>query len=171
MLDYLFRFFFKYPLLLFRQEEKKFRNISAESGPVFARHFPARGMALGDYDNDGRADVLVANNGKPPLLLRNNAGTENHWVGLRLAGARCNRDAVGARLSWSIGGVRHSRLKTSGGSYLSSHDPRVILGLGPAIKLDWLEVKWPGSGGAVERFTEVPVDRHLTITEGKGLGK
>ncbi len=160
---------YKEPLLLFRQENRKFINVSADAGPVFQRQYPARGLALGDYDNDGRSDVLVANNGEAPLLLRNNAGKDNHWLGIRLVGMQSNRDGVGARLSWSAGGVKHSKLRTSGGSYLSSHDPREILGLGRATNLDWLEVKWPGPTGKTERFTEVPVDRYITITEGKGI--
>jgi len=157
------------PLLLFRQENRKFRNLSAEAGPAFTKRFPARGLALGDYDNDGRLDILVANNGDAPLLLKNNAGEGAHWVGVRLVGTASNRDAVGAHISWSAGGVRHSRLKTAGGSYLSSHDPRAILGIGVNVKLDWLEVKWPAPGGKTERFADVPVDKYLRITEGEGI--
>lgn len=160
---------YKEPMLLFRQEQGKFVNISAAAGPAFGRHYPARGMALGDYNNDGRHDILVANNGEPPLLLRNNSGKENHWLGIRLIGVASNRDAIGVRLAWSAGGLKQSRLKTSGGSYLSSHDPREILGLGTAAKLDWLEVKWPAPSGKTERFADVPVDRYIVITEGKGL--
>ena len=159
---------YKEPLLLFRQENKKFRNISAEAGPAFTRHVPARGLALGDYDNDGALDVLVANNGEPPLLLHNRAAGTNHWVGLRLVGSACNRDGLGARLTWSVGGVKSTRLKNSGGSYLSSHDPRDILGLGSATRLDWLEIKWPGPSGKVERFTDIPVDRYTVVIEGQG---
>jgi enediyne biosynthesis protein E4 len=159
---------YKEPLLLFRQEGPKFLNVSAEAGPAFSRHYPARGMALGDYDNDGRSDILVANNGEPPVLLRNNAGKSQHWIGVRLVGTQSNRDAVGARLIWSAGGVKRSLLKTAGGSYLSSHDPRGILGLGAAAKADWLEVKWPGPKGNTERLADVPIDKYITITEGKG---
>jgi enediyne biosynthesis protein E4 len=158
------------PLLLFHNEGNRLVNVSGNSGPVFKKDFPARGLAVGDYNNDGRPDVLVVNNGKPPLLLRNNVRNDNHWVGLRLQGATCNRDAIGAIISWSAGGMKRSRLKTGGGSYLSSHDPREVLGLGKAAKLDWLEIKWPAPSGKVERFTDVPVDKYLTITEGKGLG-
>jgi hypothetical protein len=116
-------------------------------------------------------DVLIGNNGEAPVLLRNNAGAGNHWVGLRLQGTRCNRDAVGALITWSAGGVKRSRLKTAGGSYLSSHDPREVLGLGAAGKLDWLEIKWPQPSGAVERMADVPVDRYLTLVEGKGIAR
>ncbi len=162
---------YKEPLLLFRQENRKFLNISADAGPAFTRQYAARGMALGDYDNDGRYDVLVANNGEPPLLLHNNAGKDNHWLGIRLVGTQSNRDAIGVRLTWSAGGVKESKLRTSGGSYLSSHDPREILGLGRVTKLDSLEVTWPGPNGKTERFPEVPVDRYIEITEGKGISQ
>ncbi|MCI0422841.1 MAG: CRTAC1 family protein, partial [Acidobacteria bacterium] len=160
---------YKEPLLLFRQEGQKFLNVSAEAGAAFSRQYPARGMTLGDYDNDGRSDVLVANNGEPPLLLRNNTGKQQHWIGVKLVGTQSNRDAIGARLSWSGGGVQRSRLKTAGGSYLSSHDSREILGLGAAAKLDWLEVKWPGPKGKTERLADLPIDKYITITEGKGF--
>ncbi len=157
---------YKEPLLLFRQEGGRLRNISSEAGPVFSKSFPARGLAVGDYNNDGRMDVLVGNNGQAPLLLRNNSGKENHWVGLKLQGARCNRDAIGARITWSVGGAKRSRLKNNGGSYLSSHDPREVLGLGTATKLDWLEIRWPLPSGMVDRLTDLPVDRYVTIVEG-----
>ena len=157
------------PLLLFHNEGNRLVNVSDKSGPIFKKDFPARGLAVGDYNNDGRLDLLVVNNGKAPVLLRNNTGKDNHWVGLKLQGAKCNRDAIGAMISWSAGGVKKSRLKTSGGSYLSSHDPREVLGLGKATKLDWLEIKWPAPSGKVERFTDVPLDKYITITESKGI--
>jgi hypothetical protein len=160
---------YKEPLLLFRHDGTRLRDVSAEAGPVFARSFPARGLAVGDYDNDGRLDVLVGNNGEAPLLLRNRAGDGHHWVGLRLEGTSCNRDAVGAVLSWSVGGRKRSRVKTSGGSYLSSHDPREVIGLGPASKLDFLEIRWPAPSRRAERLENVPVDRYVRVVEGKGI--
>jgi hypothetical protein len=130
--------------------------------------FPARGLAVGDYDNDGRLDVLIGNNGGAPVLLKNNTGQGNHWVGLKLQGVNCNRDAVGATITWSASGTTRSRYKSNGGSYLSSHDMREVLGLGSAAALDWVEVRWPQPSGRVERFTDVPIDRYVSITEGKG---
>ncbi len=159
---------YKEPLLLFHQEQGKLRNVSAEAGTAFTQEFAARGLAIGDYDNDGRLDILVGSNGGPPLLLHNNTGGSNHWVGLKLRGTRSNRDAVGARIKWSAGGVKRSRWKNGGGSYLSSHDPREVLGLGTNTKLDWVEIKWPAPSPIVERFTSLAVDKYAEIVEGQG---
>jgi enediyne biosynthesis protein E4 len=157
------------PLLLFRNQSDKLVNVSDKAGPIFKKDFPARGLALGDYNNDGRPDIVIVNNGKPPLLLRNNVRNDNHWAGLRLQGVTCNRDAIGAIITWSAGGIRKSKLKPGGGSYLSYHDQRETLGLGKATKLDWVEIKWPAPSGKVEKFTDVPIDKYITIVEGKGI--
>jgi hypothetical protein len=156
---------YREPLLLFHQEKGVLRNVSADGGPAFARSYPARGLAIGDFNNDGRIDVLIGNNGGAPVLLRNQAGRGNHWLGLTLEGVKCNRDAVGARITWSAGGVQRSRLKTNGGSYLSSHDPREVLGIGAAEKIDWVEVRWPGPGKSVEKLTNLPIDRYIMVKE------
>jgi len=158
---------YKEPLVLFHNDGKKLSNVTAQAGPAFQKSYPARGLAVGDYNNDGRLDVLIGNNGEAPALLKNVA-EGNHWVGLTLQGSSCNRDAIGATITWSYGDVVRSRYKTSGGSYLSSHDVREVLGLGAAAKVNWVEIKWPQPSGRVERFTDVPVDRYLTIVEGKG---
>jgi hypothetical protein len=160
---------YKEPLLLFHQEQGRLRNVSAESGPVFAKVFPARGLAIGDYDNDGRVDVLVGNNGGPPLLLHNNSGVGHQWLGVKLVGVTCNRDAIGARITWSAAGVTRSRVKNGGGSYLSSHDSREVLGIASAPKIDWLEIRWPPPSRRIERIVNPPVGRYITIVEGKGI--
>jgi hypothetical protein len=89
-------------------------------------------MRQRDFDNDGALDVLLGNNGAAPLLLKNNAAKGNNWLGLKLEGTQCNRDAVGAKIYWTAGGKKRFRLKNNGGSYLSSHDPREVLGIGTA---------------------------------------
>lgn len=160
---------YREPLLLFHQKNGQFRNVSADAGAAFSKDFAARGLAVGDLDNDGRLDVLVGVNGGAPLLLQNRCATNNHWLGLILQGSDCNRDAVGARLTWSAGGKKRSRLKTGGGSYLSSHDLREILGLGSATKVDGLEIRWPAPSSRVERFADLSVDSYITIVEGKGV--
>jgi enediyne biosynthesis protein E4 len=160
---------YREPLLLFHQENGRFRNVTADAGPAFSRNYSARGLAIGDFDNDGRVDVLVGVNGGAPLLLCNQLSAGNHWLGLRLEGKDCNRDAIGARLTWFTGGKKRSRLKISGGSYLSSHDPREVLGLGAGTTVDWLEIRWPTPSSRVERFTNLSVDRYVSIAEGKGI--
>jgi hypothetical protein len=159
---------YKEPLLLFRNEGKSFKDVSAQSGPVFGKSFAARGLAIGDFDNDGAVDVLISNNDAAPVLLRNNAGRGNHWLGVWLVGRKANRDAIGARVTYQAGDLKRGRMKVGGGSFLSSHDPRMVLGMGKHPKIDWLEVKWPQPSGAVERFTNLPVDRYITIVEGTG---
>ena len=159
------------PLMLLRRTGKGFQDVSAASGPVFARRLCSRGLAIGDFDNDGAVDVLISVNNAAPLLLRNTAAAGNHWLGVQLVGKKCNPDAVGARLTYQAGDLKRGRLKAGGGSYLSSHDPRVVLGLEKREKLDWLEVKWPLPSGRVERFTNLPVDRYITIVEGEGKWK
>jgi hypothetical protein len=160
---------YKERLLLFQHDGRRLRDVTARAGQAFSTAYAARGLAVGDFDNDGRVDALVGCNGGAPLLLRNVTSSGHHWLGVKLQGTVCNRDAIGARLTWSAGGVRRSRLKNGGGSYLSSHDPREVLGLGPASTIDWLEIRWPMPSGKTERLTSVPVDRYVTIVEGKGI--
>ena len=93
---------------------------------------------------------------------------ENHWLGVRLRGVKANRDGVGAKITWQAGGVKRSRLKTAGGSYLSAHDPREILGLGPAGRAEWVEVRWPAPSERTERYSGLPADRYSTLVEGEG---
>jgi enediyne biosynthesis protein E4 len=156
---------YREPLLLFRNSGSGLKNVSLESGPVFVRPISARGLAVGDFDNDGVVDVLVSCNNEPPLLLRNNLGSQNHWLGVKLVGHKANVDAVGARISYQAGDLKRSRMKVGGGSYLSSHDPRVVLGIGTRTKVDWLEITWPQPSGLVQRFTDLPVDRYITVHE------
>jgi len=156
------------PMLLFRNSGGRWQNVSARSGPIFARDLGARGLALGDFDNNGSVDLLISTNDGPPILLRNNAGRQNHWLGVRLRGRKANPDAIGAKITWRSGDFqRHTWLAGQGG-FLSAHDPRVVLGLGPRTKIDWIEVKWPLPSDKVERFVNPPVDRHITIVEGEG---
>jgi hypothetical protein len=162
---------YREPALLFHNTGKGFENISQKSGPFFSRQLAGRGLALGDFDNDGSVDVLITQNNDAPILLRNNAGRQNHWLGVRLLGRKSNIDAIGARLSYKVGDLQRQQYKVGGGSYLSSHDPRMVLGLGQRTKMDWLEVTWPQPSGKTERFTDLPIDRYITIVEGEGKWK
>jgi hypothetical protein len=162
---------YREPPLLFHNTGTELRNVSQESGPIFATPMASRGLALGDFNNDGAIDVLIANNNEPPVLLRNEAGAQNNWLGLCLVGKKSNIDAVGARITYQAGDLKSKRMKVGGGSYLSSHDPRVVLGLGKQTKLDWIEIQWPQPSGLSERFTGLPINRYITIIEGEGKWK
>jgi enediyne biosynthesis protein E4 len=163
------------PLLLFRNTGDKFEHtfegVSGIAGPAFQQPFAARGMAIGDYDNDGAVDVLVAVNNGAPVLLKNVAAVGNHWLGVRLIGKKANRDAIGAEVTYQADDLKRRLLKTAGGSYLSSHDPRMVLGIGSRTQMDWVEVKWPQPSGLVERFTGLGLDRYVTLEEGTGKAK
>ena len=159
---------YREPLMLFHNGGSGLKNVSAEGGPIFKRPMSARGLALGDFNNDGAVDVLISCNNEAPVLLQNNAGRQNHWLGLKLIGKKANIDAVGAVVTYQAGDLKRSRMKVGGGSYLSSHDLRMVLGIGKRTKLDWVEVKWPQPSGLVQRLTDLPIDRYITVREGEG---
>jgi enediyne biosynthesis protein E4 len=159
------------PLLLFRntgEAQHRFENVSPIAGPVFQRQFASRGLAIGDYDNDGGTDVLIAVNNGAPLLLHNVAAKGSHWLGVHLIGKKANRDAIGATVTYRAGDFERSVFKVGGGSYLASHDPRIVLGIGPRRRIDWVEVKWPQPSGRIERFTDLAIDRYVSLEEGGG---
>ncbi len=155
-------------LLLHNDGNGKMLNLSKRSGEVFQRKFSARGLAVGDLNNDGYLDVVVGVNGGPPVILYNNGESRNNWVGLDLVGTEANPAASGAIISWSAKGVVRSRFKAVGGSFMSSHDNREVLGIAKASEVDWVEIRWPRPSTRVDRFTEVPTGKYLRIVEGKG---
>jgi enediyne biosynthesis protein E4 len=155
------------PLILFQNNGTEFKNVTGESGPIFARPMSARGLATGDFDNDGAVDVLISVNAGAPVLLKNTAAKGNNWLGIKLVGKKSNPDATGAWVTYQSGDLKRSRMKVGGGSFLSSHDPRIVLGMGPREKMDWLEVKWPMPSGTTQRFSGLPVNRYITIVEGQ----
>jgi hypothetical protein len=154
---------YREPLLLFHNEGGKLVSLGAAAGPAFAENYPARGLAIGDLFNRGLPDVVVANSGEGPLVLKH-TGTSNHWVGLNLKGL-----STGALISWTAGGHKRSRLKTAGGSYLSANDPRELLGIGSATKVDDLEIRWPEPRKHVDHFQNVAAGRYYTLSSGGRL--
>ena len=90
-------------------------------------------------------------------------------MGLELVAKKSNSAAVGAVITWQTGTVKRTRLRTGGGSYLSSHDPREILGVGAATKIDSIQIRWPS--GATDKLTNVPVNKYLKVVEGVGQSK
>ena len=153
--------------MLFENRGGEYKNVSGRSGDIFGEKHAARGLAAGDYDNDGDLDILVSNNGGPPLLLNNRGGNGKRWVGLRLIATAGNPEAVGAVIVWKAGGKVRRRLRTGGGSFLSSHDPREILGLGASPAADEIAIHWPS--GTVDRLAAVDANAYITVKEGAGI--
>jgi hypothetical protein len=154
---------------LFRNLNRvKFEEIPPATGSGLADVIPARGAAFGDLFNDGHMDVVLNNMDSAPALLRNVVKNGNHWIGLKLVGgAKSPRDAIGAKVFLTAGGVRQRADVISGGSYASSSDQRVHFGLGSSAKVDKVEIRWPS--GKKEELTVQQVDRIFTIVEGQGV--
>jgi len=152
--------------MLFHNDRGAFTNVSDSAGEPFAKPMVGRGLAVGDYDNDGDLDFLVSNNNQPGELIRNDGGNVNSWLGLRLIGTKSNRDGVGARVRVTAGGFDQYEQVKGGGSYLSSSDPRLHFGLGSRRKVDAIEIRWPS--GTVDVLRNVGVNRFVSLKEGVG---
>src|SRR5262249_53075871 len=129
------------PVLL-RNRGGMFKDITKRGGAYFRQDHLARGVALGDLDNDGRVDLVVSHMNERVAVLRNVAPTGNHWLGVDLAG-KDNADVVGARVVLEAGGRKQTRFAKGGGSYASSSDRRLVFGLGKTGRIDKLTVIWP----------------------------
>ncbi len=137
------------------------RDVTADAA------FVSRGVARGDFDNDGDIDLLVANLNARPTLLRNDTPRRGrHWLQVSLVGHAPNRDAIGAIVKITLGGRMLIRHRASAGSYLSQHDARLHFGLGACSKIDRLEVIWPNGKGQIMR--DIPIDRLLTVRQRTG---
>ena len=162
---------FAQQLLLFRNlANGRFERVGAAPGSALAEAWPARGLAVGDLDADGRLDLVLNNIGARPALLRNVADTKGQrWLRLRLVGdpaRKSPRDATGAVVYVTTAKLRQRAEVLSGAGYASQNDPCLFFGLGPATKVDRLEVLWPD--GSKEAFDAPGLDRTLTLTQGKG---
>jgi len=156
------------PLLFRNLQNGKFALVPAVEGSGLASVCVGRGAAFGDLFNDGKMDVVINNLDGPPVLLRNVNDDHNHWVELQLVGGpHSPRDAVGATVYLTSGGVRQRGDVLSGGSYLSSNDLRVHFGLGASKSIDRVEIHWPS--GNRESIRLPAVDRIYTIAEQKGV--
>jgi len=151
---------------LFHNDGKgRFVEVGSTSGDGFQTPYVGRGVAFADFDNDGFVDLVVGNNGDPPLLLHNGGGSGNHFVNFKLVGTKSNRDAMGARIRIRAGGISQIREIYGGGSYLSQSDLRANFGLGQATKIESVEVSWPS--GSKQTFSNVEADKFYQVEEGK----
>jgi len=148
---------------LFRNQKGAFTDVSAQAGAPFLELQVGRGCAWGDFDNDGRPDLLLCENAGPARLLRNATSDTHHWLGVRLRGKPGNRDGYGAEVRLTVDGVTQRRWIHSGSSYLSANDTRALFGLGDASRADRLEVRWPS--GRHSEATAPALDRYLEVAE------
>lgn len=156
--------------LSYRQPVQLFHNIggtryedfTARMQPGGANSFVGRGLAVGDYDNDGKVDVVVVDSEGEPLLLHNETPTTGNWLACRLEGKKSNRMGIGARLTIELGGKKLLRHCATDGSYLSASDVRVHVGLGEA-KTATVRVQWPSGKNSVH--TDLPANQTVTLKE------
>lgn len=150
------------PLLL-HNVGNKFVDVSPGSGAVFQEKWAARGLAIGDIDNDGDVDAVITTNNGPVYVLRNDGGNRKNWLTLRLIGKKSNRDGIGAEVKLVLpSGLTQYATVTTGGSYLSASDGRVHFGMGEE-KTCRVEIRWPS--GIVQKLENVNANQQMTVEE------
>jgi hypothetical protein len=156
---------YREPMLLLRNTGKNFEDVSAQSGSVFREAWVARGLAIGDLDNDGRVDAVVTTNGGPVHILHNETRNGNHWLSLLLIGHKSNRDAIGAVVKvLTAAGAQYATVTTAS-SYLSASDKRLHFGLGADETAKEVDIQWPS--GKTQTLRDVKADRLVAVEEPK----
>jgi hypothetical protein len=168
-----------HPEVTYEEEKTLYRNLgegrfvdaTRTQGPDFRAPRVGRGLAVGDYDNDGWQDFLVSNNGEDAQLFRNEGGSspsakDNHWIAVRLIGVTSNRDGIGASLKLTAGDFTSYDQAKGGMSYCSAQDPRIYFGLGKHDHVDSIVIRWPS--GYAQELKDIPADVIVIATEGVG---
>lgn len=153
---------YKQPVLLMRNTGKVFQNVSFAAGEVFKQDLAARGLAVGDLDNDGDIDAVVGQTNDKPLILKNN-GTKNHWLGIQLIGEKSASNGEGSRVIVTDSTNRKQVFDVSNsGSYISVNDSRLLVGLGETTAKS-VEIKWPS--GKIQILENPDIDRYHIVKE------
>ena len=157
------------PPHLFRNlGKKRFEEATSKVGRDLRREIVGRGVAYGDFDNDGDLDLLITTNNGPARLLRNDGGNQNNFLRVRTVGSVSNRDGIGAKVSVKLAnGASLWNMVRSGSSYCSQSELPVTFGLGKAEKVSRVEVTWPS--GRKDVISDVDANQAITIQEGKGV--
>ncbi|HLH17553.1 MAG TPA: CRTAC1 family protein [Bryobacteraceae bacterium] len=142
----------------------RFEDVTERAGPALDVLRPARGLAVGDVDGDGRPEIVIVNMNATPSLLKN-TGARQNFLSVALTGTQSNRSAIGARVTVEAGGGRQVDEVMSGGSFYSQNEMALYFGLGQASAADRIEVRWPS--GKVQTWRNVAANRRLAITEGE----
>jgi enediyne biosynthesis protein E4 len=158
---------YKSPLLLYRNlGHGHFEELFDEAGTAILEPHSSRGLAFGDFDNDGDIDMLVVNLDEPPSLFRNDVSGKNHWIKIRAEGTASNRSAIGTRIEVTANGIKQTKELQSQSSFLSCNDFRLHFGLGSAAVAD-VSIRWPG--GQRQSLKGLKADQLYTIKEGVGI--
>ena len=154
---------FRQRSLLLENRDGRFVDVTAQAGPGFEEEASSRGLAVGDYDNDGDLDILITRLDAPPALLRNDSGGGS-WIEITCEVPGGGATAIGATVTVTAGGRRQRRDLAAGDSYLSTHDPRLHFGLGEAASVETIDVRWPDGTHTIRR--DFPARQALTIRKG-----
>lgn len=162
---------YREPPLLAHNEKGIFTDVGDDSGPIFRDKIPARGLAVGDIDNDGKVDFVMTTNDGPAFVEMNRTPTSNHWIMLQLIGHTSNRDGIGAIVKLTADHGKQYATVTTGGSYLSSSDKRVHFGMGTDVVAQQIEIDWPS--GIKQKLSDIKADQILRVEEpaNSGAGK
>jgi hypothetical protein len=140
-----------------------FVDVSTQSGNIFQIPWVARGMAVGDIDNDGRLDAVITTNDGLIHVLHNETQTTNHWLGVKLVGHKSNRDGIGAEVRVKTQHGSQLAIVTTASSYLSSSEKRLHFGLAEDEVVEEMEIRWPA--GIIQKLQNVHGDRIIQIDE------
>jgi hypothetical protein len=157
------------PLLLANDGGGRFRNAGPELGDYFRTPRSGRGAAVWDYDNDGDLDIAVSHVDlrATAVLLRNQGGNRNHWLGLTLVGSGGPAAAIGASVRVTTASRTQVKVNQWATSYLSYNDPRMLFGLGADTRVERLEILWPS--GERQILEDIAADRYVTLVQGVGI--